>query len=52
MNPDLDQFDLDVRVSTPREQADGFATGGTTTLRSCFTCGGGQCGITTSAPGN
>ena len=45
MNPDLDQFDLDVRVITPREQADGFAADGVTTIGTCFTCGTGKCTI-------
>ncbi|SDM67391.1 FDLD family class I lanthipeptide [Allokutzneria albata] len=48
MNPDLDQFDLDVRVSTPREL--GAEPQDLTSLRTCVTCK--NCGITTSAPGN
>ncbi|WP_168200600.1 FDLD family class I lanthipeptide [Allokutzneria sp. NRRL B-24872] len=31
MNPDLDQFDLDVRVATPRELADGYTPAGIST---------------------
>ncbi|MFB9903863.1 FDLD family class I lanthipeptide [Allokutzneria oryzae] len=54
MNPDqsaMDQFDLDVRVTTPRELAGADAQQfGTTTLWKCTITN--NCGITTSAPNN
>ncbi|MFB9903864.1 FDLD family class I lanthipeptide [Allokutzneria oryzae] len=52
MNPDqsaMDQFDLDVRVTTPRELADGFAAGGISTAG----CTSGMiCSTPFVAPGN